>query len=210
MSLQSDYSTRNIKNSLAVTLTRKFLAESYCLYWHESDGLETADGYYGEYSTRQDVLLQDSQVAAAFAAAKGLLTIRGPLTASPRFVARPSSSGAVGPQDEIPIPAIAIEVSGPAPVENYELGTMLKWRSRVLTVTAFTRSPEENDLFVDRLAEWLDEDVEVDVLDHDGGTLTSVGSVRLVAPTSESNIQIPGPDFTTYAVEFLAQLEYIA
>lgn len=210
MSTQSDFSTRNIENSVAVMLTRQLLTDGYLLYWLATDGVETPDGFYGQYAANQAALASDVTFAARLAAAKGLLTIRGPLSASPAFVTRPSSSGRVGPQDEVPIPAIAVEIGGAAPTENYELGTRLKWRTRTLIVSAFARSLEEHDLFKDRLAEWLDEDVEVDVKDHEGGSLAVLGSVRIVSPSTEGNIQVRGPQFTTYGVELIAHLEYVA
>jgi len=210
VSTQSDFSTRNIENSLAVRLTRPLLTTGYLIYWSRQDGVETPDGFYGSYTANQAALASDSTFAARLAAAKGLLTVRGPLSASPAFVTRPSSSGRVGPQDEVPIPALSIEVGGAAPTDAYELGSLLKWRSRTLVVTAFARSLEEHDLFLDRFVEWLDEDVEVDVQDHEGGTLATLGSVRIVSPSPVSNIQVRGPDFTTYGIELVAHLEYVA
>jgi hypothetical protein len=210
MTTQSDFSSRNVENSVAVALTRNLLALGYLIYWAQADGVETPDGFYGSYAANQAALQSDATFAARLAAAKGLLTVRGPLSASPAFVTRPSSSGTVGPQDEIPIPAVAVQVGGAAPTGNYELGSRLKWRARTLSISAFARSLEEHDLLKDALAEYLDEDVEIDVLDHDGGSLAVLGSVRVVEPAVEDNIQVRGTQFTTYGLELTAHLEYVA
>lgn len=210
MTTQSDFSTSNVKNSIAGFLGAALLQKGYVVYWHENDGLETLDGYYGQWSTRQATLLTDSVVAPRIAAAAGLITIKGPITASPRFVTRPTFSGAVDEQDEIPVPAIAIDVGAAAPIANYELGSRLQWRSRHLIVHAFARTEPEQSLFQDFLAETLDEDTMIDILDHDGGTQNVVGNVRMLSPTTEGSIRIPGPESTTFAVELNARLEYVA
>lgn len=205
----SSWSSTNLFNSVGARLGAKLLAEGYLIYWSNQDGFETPDGWYGRYSTRDDVLLQDSTVAARVAAAKGLLTIRGPLTAVPQFVTRPKYSGAVDTQNEVMVPALAIDVGGQGPIGGYELGTRLKWRTRRLTIQGFARTWDEMKLLEDRLAEWFDEDVEIDVLDHDAATLENLGSARVVSPSVEGDLEVAGSEPATYGVELNASLEYV-
>lgn len=206
---QALWSATNVFNSIATLLGAKMLAEGYLLYWHFQDGLETPDGWYGEFSTRDTTLLQDATVAARVAAAKGLLTIRGPVTASPVFVVRPTISGAVDSQNEVNVPCLAIDVGAAFPVDPYELGTKVKWRRRRLTIQGFARTWFEMKLFEDRLSEWFDMDEELEVLNHDAGTLASLGSVGVKDPSVEGDLEVPGSEPATFGVELNAHLEYV-
>lgn len=203
-------SESNFQNTIGAELAQQFLSAGYLVYWHERDGVETPDGYYGQYSTRQDALALDSTFATRLANAKALITLRGPLTANPQFVTRPSSSGGVAGPDTIPIPAFAVDVGPVTTMDRYELGTSRKWRTRHLAIYGFARTRSEQSVFADLLASWFDEDVVLTIRDHDGGSLDALADARVDMVHIARDIAISGPEVTTYAVELNARLEYVA
>jgi hypothetical protein len=210
MTTPAKFSTRNVANSIATKLAERLVAHGYLIYWHELDSVETPDGWYYDYAAQQDTYLADSIFAARIDEAKGLLNLRRPLTAIPRLLTRPIVDGRVGGADEVPIPAVAVEVKRSVPIENAELGTALKRRHRHLVIEAFARDPDEQDQLADLLGVWFDNDTEITVLDHDAGTLATVGNVRFDRVVVDSLVTVDDAEAATFYVVLNAFLEYYA
>lgn len=207
---QSDYSERNIANSAAAYLATQLVAANYLLYWYEQDAVETPDGWYPEYSTKSATYLANATFAARVAAAKGIVTLKGELTANPVFVTRHSSRGTLDGTEYIPIPAFAIEVSPPVVLRNAELGTKVKFRARSLLIFGFARDVSEQGRFSDLLAEWFDDGEPLAVANHDDGTGALIGHLSVDEPSVDTSTVIDGPEAQTYVVELNARLEYVA
>lgn len=207
---QSDYSEQNVANSIATFLATKIVTAGYLIYWYEQDAVETADGWYPEYSTKSATYLADATFAGRVDDAKGILTLKGRLTANPVFVTRHSSRGTFDGAEAIPIPAFAVEVAQAVAVANLEFGTSLKWRVRHLLLFGFARTVGEQSVFADLFAEWFDAETRIDVTDHAGGTGNTVGDVRVREPSVDISTVIDGPEAQTYVVELNARLEYVA
>lgn len=207
------WSETNFSNSIAVALASNFVTAGYLIYWFEQDAVQTPDGWYGAYSAFQaTTYATDAQFQGRLAAAKGLVTVRGKLTAAPTFVTRPNSSGLVPVRDsnQIMVPALAIEVTPQTPLSQFELGTTNKWRARAILVHGFARDGAEQGVFADLLSDWFDEYVTIDILDHDAGTRALLGTVLVERPKTATDIVIDGAESTTWVVECQAQLTFVS
>lgn len=210
---QLDFSEKNVENSVATYLAAQLLAAGWLVYWQERDALETEAGYYAAYSqyvASASAYPSGAAVSTALAEARGVLTLRGKVPANPRFVTRPSSSGAVTATDEVCIPAFAIALDPTVPLTDYELGSTLKFRGRHLLLFGFASTTDERADLADYLSAWFDSHTPITVLDHKAGTLAEVGDVSVEDPTVLSDIELKGPLALTYAVELNARLEFIA
>lgn len=200
----------NVANSVALYLAAKLLAEGYLLYWHAIDAVQTPDQWYSQYSVNQASYLLDSTFAARVASAKGLLTILPKKSAIPRWIQRPTNDGTVQPQDSVPIPALSLTIDPVVTVANYELGSKLKWRVRRLTIDGYARDETEQSRFVDLLADWLDNETMLDVLDHEAGDLALLGTVEVDRVSLDAGFAFDEAEAATYEVLFNARLEYVA
>jgi hypothetical protein len=207
------YSETNILNSLTLYLATKFLAAGFLIYWHARDAVQintTSSGWYLQYSQNSSTYLADPTFAAAYAAAKGLVTFVDGIPAVPRFIVRLTSDQSIGPADAVPVPAVSVEIGASVPLANYELGSTTKWRSRHLVVDSYVRTPAEQKLFKDLLAQWFEPDLNLTVNDHDAGTLAVVGTVE-VLDTAIADARVPNQaEATTYEVLLNSRIEYIA
>lgn len=206
----AQFSTHNITNSLGRALGDLLLSKGYLVYWHQIDAVQTSTLWYHAYSQNQAAYLADATFAAQVAAAKGLVTLRADISASPRFVVRHTVDGTVSGTETVPVPAVAIEVAEMVPRSRYEMGTRLKWRIRPLMVIALARTPDEQKRFGDWLSQLFDEDAEFDVLDHDAETTDPVGPVRVDQVTTARVTATDDASALTYQVLVNAFLEYVA
>lgn len=213
MATPDKYSERNLKNSLATYLAAKFIGQGYLIYWHTTDVLQintTGTGWYFSFAQNRATILALPAVVAAVSTAKGLLTVVEALPAEPRFITRLISEVSIGLADEVPVPALALNVSPALPTDNYEVGSKLKWRPRVLAVDMYARDGYELSRFSDWLALWLEEDTYVDVFDHDAGTAALVGPARLLKPRVDAARYLDTAEAVTYEVFGQAFVEYVA
>jgi hypothetical protein len=211
MSTPSAYSERNVANSVAAYLADCLLGAGYLVYWHQIDAVQAPSGWYHRYSAEQAAYLADATFAAEVAAAAGLITVRGDISALPRFVTRRTVDGSVAADQEyVPVPALSIAV-GPAQADRrYELGTALKWRERHLFLVVLARDGAEQSTLQDALGVWLDGDTVVAVLDHAAGTAAPVGDVRVARVAVERATVADDAEALTYQVALNALLEYVA
>jgi len=207
--METRVNEHNIGNSIALYLAGKLLTEGYVLYWHQIDAVQTPDQWYPQYSINQSTYLVDATFAARIAAAKGLLTILPKKSAIPRWVQRPTNDGRVQPQESVPIPALSVTIGPMATIENYELGSTLKWRGRRLQIDGYARSTTEQSRLVDLLGAWLDQELMLDVLDHETGDLAPVGTVEVCHVSLDTGFDFDEAEATTYEVLFNARLEYV-
>lgn len=205
-----DAARQNFENSIAVLLGNALLGAGYVLYWHKTNGLQTVDGWYPGYRTNQASYLQDATVQARLATAVGLVTIVDRPSALPRAATRPTTGGTVGPQDEVPVPAVSIEVGEVINGEAFELGTTRRWRSRILTITVLCRTPDEQAAVSDLLTATFDDDSTIAVLDHVGQSLESLGSADVVRVSITESTNPSGALAETYELILQAQLQFAA
>ena len=106
------------------------------------------------------------------------------------------------------MPAMAIALGAPVPLAAVEIGTKVKWRTRHLMIDSYTRTTDEQGLFKDALANWLDENTILAIADHDAGTLAVVGAVEVLDSTVASARVVDRAEAVTYEVLLNARLEY--
>lgn len=204
------FSETNVVNTVSRYVASKLLAENYLVYWHARDAVETPDGWYFEWSTNYATYMLDATFLARETAAKGLVVLTDSLPAEPRFVERPITQ--VGPinQNEVPIPALSIEVGPSKFVAEYEIGSGLKWRYRHLIVDGYVRTRAEQAKFKDFLALWFEHNQLFDIADNDAGSTAIVGTVYVQEPDVDYAIYTDTPKATTFQVICNARLDYIA
>lgn len=206
----SNYSETNVANTLATSLATRLLAENYLVYWHEIDAMQTPDGWYFNYSQNDATYLADLVFAPRVQSARGILTLARSISADRRFPVRPNIDGSIDGQGEVPLPWLVLEVGAVENGDLLEIGTRLFQRWRNAVFYGATRTPAEQVWVRDKLAEWFDEALHLDVLDHDAGTLSVVGSVEIVAVTSDSEDVVLGPESTRFEFLHEARLEFVA
>lgn len=202
-------SSANIVNSVAEYLAGKFLAKGYLVYWQVLDAVQTADGWYYEYSVNSATYLADATFGAAATAAKGMVAIVPAIPAEPRFVSRPTLDGTVLPESHVGIPAIAIEVGAPDPQFRYQLGSTMHWRRRMLTLDCYTRTQAEQAEWQDWLALWFDPDVLIPLRDHENTGL-SLEDGWSTMTRIDSNTVLNRAEAEAFQVVLTTFLEYIA
>jgi hypothetical protein len=201
----------NVENSVSIYLATLLLGANYLVYWHQSDALQTPDGWYFNYSALQTTYLADATLHARVVAAAGLITLRGDISAIPRYVTRPSRDGTVAGQDEVPIPLVAIEIGPSISLRNYEMGNRpTKWRRRHCMLTLVARDRAEQKALTDRLAVWFDDGQWIDIKDHDSGTLSTITSVQVVDQVPFTAVSPDDAEALTYVSAINAWLEYVA
>jgi hypothetical protein len=210
MALLDLYTERNITNSCAVYLGAQLKALGYLVYWYGVDAVETADGLYTAYSINQQNYLADATFAGRVAAAKGLVTLCEGDTPFPVFLTRSGNDGTVGPQGQALVPSLGISVGPDVVLRPYEQGTLFKWRARALTVEGRVRNKGETQLFADKFAAWLFEDVSIDVIDHDGTSGEAPGAVRIARSSIARDVVPDAGEADRFQVELMARLEYVA
>lgn len=211
MSTPAKYSTTNVLNTISQLLATNFLADGYLIYWHARDSVqidETASGWYPSFSQNRAAYAADSTFSTAVANAKGLVTLVSDLPAVPRFVIRLMSDASVGDPDEVPVPAIAIDVGAALSLSAYELGSKVKWRTRHLMLDAYVRSEAEAMQVQDLFAIWFEEECSIPIVDHDAGTQAAVGAVIVLDPGVRALPNIHQGDALTYEVLLNARLVY--
>lgn len=213
MTTPAKYSTSNILNSVSMYLADKLLEDGMLCYWHAADALQidsTASGWYYDFNTNRSTILQDATVSAAVSACRGIVTILSAYPAEPRFIHRLISDASLGPADEVPVPALVVDVTPVQRTSSYELGTRRRWRPRAVLVEMYARHQAEQR----RLADWaeraLEEDVVVEIRDHDAGTLAVVGDVQLESTSVSLDTYLDASEALAYQVVAGAYLMYVA
>lgn len=209
MTLQEQFSEKNVQNSIALYLASKLLAAGYLVYWSLIDAVQTNAGWYFQYSLNSATYLANPTYSAAITSAKGMVTLVNTLPAVPRFIVRPMNDGSVPADDEVAVPTIAVEIGSADVVRNYEMGTILKWRSRTLIVDGFFRNEQEQSAFQDAFNTWFDHDSTLDIVDHVAGDLSAVGPVTVRGPSVDSQTT-RAAEATTFETLLHTQLEYVA
>lgn len=213
MTTPEKFSETNILNSVATYLAPKLLADGYLLYWQDRDILQidgTATGFYFEFNTNRATILALPEVVTALGDARGILTIMQALPAVPRFVTRLIDDTSIGVADTVYVPAISIELDAPLVLENHELGTTVKLRSRHLLIDAYVRSPTEMSYWKDRMALWFEDERHLTIADHDAGTVATVGTVDCFETNVSSVVLTAVPEAATYEVLLNTKLVYVA
>lgn len=215
MATPLQYSELNIKTSLAVFLATQLIGQGYLVYWHRTDVLQTGtsstDWWY-QYSANRPTYQGNGTYAAKVAAAKGLVTMVDGIPAEPRFVTRLITDSSVGPADEVPVPAVSVELSGELPQDPYELGSTVMWRKRHLLLDIYVRDAFEQGKFKDWLAVWLQTDAAIAVAEYDTGSATPsiIGSVDVQQLRIDSARFVQGAQALTYQVMVNAFVSYVA
>lgn len=207
------YSTTNVLNTVAEYVATKLLAAGYLVYWHARDTVQidtTPTGWYPSFSQNRAAYAADSTFSTAVSNAIGLVTLVNSLPADPRFVIRLMSDASVGEADEVPVPAIALEIGAGVPVSSYEVGSRKKWRSRHLVLDGYFRDENESMLMEDLFTQWFDDDDTIAILDHDAGTQAAIGGdVYVMDSVVRALPHINQGDALTYEVILNAQLIYV-
>lgn len=212
MSTAAEFSTSNILNSVSMYLADKLLSSSALCYWHAADALQitnTATGWYYEFNANRSTILADSTVASAVSTARGVVTMLSTYPAEPRFIHRLINDASLGPPDEVPVPVAVVDVTPVKRMQPYELGTKTKWRSRGLLVECYGREQREQRWFADLLERSFEQDQVIEVLDHDAGTLASVGYVTVDVPTVGMDTYLDASEALAYQVVAGAYLRYV-
>lgn len=203
MPTPADYSASNLLNSLATYVAGQLLASGYLIYWHAADALQintSATGWYFGLTANRATILATPAVASAMSTAKGVWTIAEAFPAEPRFVARLISDDSLGQPDEVQTPVLVFDLSPERTQDPYELGTRVMWRYRALTVVAVVRQAHEQRWVADGFARWLQHQTSVDVVNHDAGTLSTVGMTTLEDTRVDQGTFIDAADALTYQV----------
>jgi hypothetical protein len=202
-------STANFTNSVAEYMAAKLLDIGYIVYWQELDGVQTPDGWYYQYSTQSATYLADPTFLGRANAALGLVAIVPAIPAEPRFIARPTVDGIVLSENQVAIPAAAIEIAAPDPKFRFQLGSTEHWRRRRLTLDVYTRTASEQQQWQDWFALWFDPDVRIPIRDHE-----STGAVLEDAwcqmTRIDSNTVLYRAEAEAFQVVLNTFLEYIA
>lgn len=210
MSTPVKFSESNVINTLTTMFAAELIANDYLVYWHWRDAVEADNGWYYNYSTNFAAYHADVTFAAKVANAKGIVTLTEHIPAEPKFVQRPITVAGPYPQNELVVPVFSIEIGSPVAIANYEVGTRLKWRNRHLIIEGFVRDRKELSKFKDLLAIIFENELFFDVLDHDAGTLATVGKVEINDTIVDEFIDVDAAQQATYQVICNSRLEYIA
>jgi len=198
-------------NSLATQVAANLITAGYLVYWHKQDAVQSTSGWWTEYSVNYATYLVDATFGPEINGAKGIVTIIDALPAVPRFIKRPITDGSAPEVDEVPIPALSIDVGAEVPISNSELGSKQKFRGRHLVVDGFARTRTEQATFADLFAQWFDGDTVISVFDHEGGNPnTLVDTVCLRHTTTDKDTQYAGAEAKTFEVITNSLIEYVA
>lgn len=206
----AQFSLTNLGNTFAQELATALLEAGYLVYWKPVDALQTLDGVYPAFYENQSTILADTDVAARFAAARGIVSVLNQDATFPQFPIRPTSDGSViGPED-VPAPMMALAVQFGSNGELSELGAKTRWRYSDLLVAGYARNLEEQLYLANVLRTTFDESTFVTVLDHAAGTRAPVGSVEIVEAGIDVDTFPLNPDAMAYEVTLSARLRYVA
>jgi hypothetical protein len=201
----------NLLNSLARYLGDRYRQAGYLNYWHAPvDAVETADGWYPQWSTQQAMYQGDPAFHAQWVSARGLMTLVTGRPAVPRRPARLIDDHRAGPAGLVTVPVTSIELVGILPTEDYELGTKRKWRARHLAVSAYARDEWEQRQIEDWWSLWFEDEQSVDIADHAAGTLALIGSADIRNPAVVPYTDPLGEEAATWLVTLNARVVYVA
>lgn len=210
MALIDQFSETNLATNLAVFLASNLLALSYLVYWHQTDALQTPDGYYYGWSVNFNALKTNPTLAGRISAAKGLVTIRPQDTAKPVYPVRHTLDASVTDETEAQVPWLAVEVDAEKPATFSGLGDRQRTRYRNLTIYGCARGKSEMSSFRDSLVRWFDDTTFLPLQDYDAGSTIVFADVELELPIADSAIIALSPEASRYEVILNARLRYEA
>lgn len=209
MATQSDFSETNIVNSVSLVLAQRLMAKGYLIYWRHRDAVQTPEGWYYDWGTNFTAYMSDVAFAARVNGGTGLVVLSDSLPAEPVFVKRHIQVAGPIAQNEVPVPAISVEVGPAVVMTNWELGSALKMRGRHLIVDGYVRDRSEQVKFKDWFAEWFDNDTFFTINQHDDGSLSPIGQLDTNDTIVDFAIEVAGQEQVTYQVLCNSRLEYI-
>ena len=209
MASQLDFSETNIVNTLSVFLAQKLMNVGYLIYWRQRDAVQTPEGWYYEWSTNYSTYMADATFAARVNSGNGLVVLTDSLPTEPVFIKRHIQVAGPIKQNEVPVPAISVEVGPPVAITNWELGSGLKMRGRHLIVDGYVRDRSEQAKFKDWFAMWFDNDTYFTIQNHDDGSLVAVGQLDTNDTVVDFAVEVAGQEQVTYQVLCNSRLEYI-
>jgi hypothetical protein len=206
----AQYSLSNFGNSIAEYLTAALIQDGYLIYWRSIDSLQTADGVYPNWYANQTTIMADVDVAAEYAASRGIMSILDMDSAQPAVSTRPTSDGSVVDPEDVPVPSLTIAIQHLPNQGLVELGTKKQTRSVLLQLIGFARDLEEQNYLADLLRILFDDWTHVTLQDHDAGTKAPVSLVDVVNTRMLTHITPLGKDEQMYEIALSSELRYEA
>lgn len=204
------YSLTNLGNSASVLLAKALGDAGYLLYWKPTDALQVGSNVYPHFFENQEATLSIPAVAAAFSAARGIVSILNQDFSFPEFPVRPTTDGTVAAPEDAPVPLMSVVVQHGANGEYLELGSKTRWRTATLNVLGYARSFEEQLYLANVLRTAFDEGLFLTLEDHDAGTRAPIDSVEIVEAEVQTDTYPLKSDAMVYEVSLSARLGYYA
>jgi hypothetical protein len=210
VTIPSEFSTWNIENSIAGVLATQLVAADWLIYWYARDAVEVPGGLlYDRWSDLRLAHLANPAFAAALAASRGILTLRGLMPANPTFLQRLTTDGLSGAPELVNLPTIALEVLPAAQVRPWELGSRLYLRSRHALIVGYARSRDEQVLLADVLQDVFEVSRQIAIVHHVDGSGTPVGDVDIVETRIDTDVVQDATQTEAYSIDVSLRLDYI-
>lgn len=206
----AQYSLTNLANTVSEYLAEALLDRGYLVYWRPIDALQTADGVYPSWFENQSAILADAQVAAEFAASRGIFSILDMDSALPGLSTRPTSDGTVTDPEDVPVPSLTVVVEHLPNTGLVELGTKKQYRSTLLQLVGYARNMEEQNFLADLLRQLFDDWTHIRLLDHDAGTKAPIGLVDVTETRLTTVVAALRKDEQVYEIALSSELRYEA
>lgn len=206
----AQFSLTNLGNSLSQYLATSVVTAGYLVYWKPTNVLQVGTSAYPQFYEQQEAILSNPTVAAAFAAARGIVSFLNQDFSFPEFPVRPTSDGSVAAPEDAPVPLLSVLVTHGPNGALCGLGSRERWRTADLSVLGYARSFEEQLYLANVVRTAFDEGVFLDIRDHDAGTRALVGDVEIVEAGVQTDTYPLKPDAMVYEVTLSARLRYHA
>jgi hypothetical protein len=206
----AQYSITNLSNSLATHLAGLLITDGYLIYWRSLDALQTADGLYTSWSELQTSILADPDVAAEYAASRGIISLIDPDVAVPGVAVRPTVEGEVVGPESLPVPSMAIQVEHAPSGSLQGLGSKVRERWAVLSIVGYGRDLRESLYLTERLRGWFDDLTYVPMRNHDDGSLAVLLDLEVHDCAVTSAVVPLKQEAQVYEIALSANLRYEA
>lgn len=206
----AQYSLTNLGNSVSVYLASTLVGSGYLIYWKPTDTLQVGTSAYPNYFEQQETILATPAVAAAFTAARGIVSFLNQDFSFPEFPVRPTSDGTVAAPEEAPVPLLSVQIEHGPNGTYREIGSRLRWRNADLLVLGYARTFEEQLYLANVLRTAFDEGLFLTIRDHDAGTRAVINDVEIVEAEVRTDTFPLKPDAMVYEVSLSARLRYEA